>query len=61
MTMFMSCEETAKELGVTERTLRNWRYKGTGPSYRNIGRRVVYEPKDINEWVQNQRKVTTAP
>lgn len=61
MTMFMSCEETAKELGVTKRTLRNWRYKGTGPPYRFFGRRVMYETEDVIGWMKSQRKVTTTP
>jgi hypothetical protein len=39
------------ELDLTDRTLRDWRDKGTGPVYTRVGRRVFYMRRDIDAWL----------
>jgi len=52
----MTEEEAAKMLGKTTRTLGNWRSQGLGPRYLKIGKNVEYDPADIEEWRQSQRR-----
>jgi predicted DNA-binding transcriptional regulator AlpA len=40
--------------GVTVSTLSNWRYRGTGPKYIKIGRKVLYRRADLTEWLEKQ-------
>jgi hypothetical protein len=50
--------ETAKALGHTSRTLRNWRRKGEGPHYIKIGRKIFYSESALEIWL---RRIETEP
>lgn len=44
--------EAAVILGAKVQTLRNWRWKGEGPSYRKIGQRMVrYDRRDLDAFI----------
>jgi DNA-binding transcriptional MerR regulator len=47
--------EAAKELGVSVHALRQWRFKGRGPAYCKLGRRVVYHSADLEAFRQAHR------
>ena len=51
----MTSVEVADLLKVTARTVENWRLEGRGPRYIMLGRegvgRVVYNLRDVEEWV----------
>lgn len=49
-----SIEETARFLGVPEKTLYQWRHKRTGPPSHKIGRHVRYFPEAVLNWVREQ-------
>jgi hypothetical protein len=40
-------------LQVPEKTLRDWRYKGYGPPWIKMGKRVRYEPGAVVAWVES--------
>jgi hypothetical protein len=43
----------ANLLGVSNRTMQTWRYRGTGPIYISIGRRCIrYRMADLNEYLE---------
>jgi hypothetical protein len=42
-------EATAKEIGVSVRTLRAWRRKGEGPPYAYFGRAIKYNKSALAE------------
>lgn len=48
--------EAAKLLGVTTRTLQNWRFRGVGPCYVKLGRAVRYKPQDIEDYIDQNRQ-----
>lgn len=50
-------EQVAEKLGVTEKTLNYWRYKGTGPRYLRVGKHVRYRWRDVEEWLRQQQAV----
>ena len=56
----LTTEEAAGILGVSRRTLEDWRLTGTGPDYVPIGRRTVrYRPQAIDRWLDaRERKIT---
>jgi excisionase family DNA binding protein len=56
----LTTEETAEILGVSVRTLEDWRSDGTGPDYVPLGRRTVrYRPQAIDRWLDTrERRIT---
>lgn len=49
--------EAADFLRLSPGTLRQWRYKGQGPTYQKLGSRVVYRLSDIVRLVENSSNV----
>ncbi|MFE7194975.1 helix-turn-helix transcriptional regulator [Microbacterium oxydans] len=51
----------ARRLGVTERTLAEWRVgpPATGPAYVRIGRGVRYRPEAVDAWLLTQEHSST--
>ena len=47
--------QAAKFLGLSVQTLRNWRSFRKGPAYLKLGRRVVYQVKDLNRYLDSHR------
>ncbi len=48
-------KQAAKYLGLAPQTLANFRFQGKGPAYCKLGRRVLYQLKDLNEYVEGNR------
>ena len=53
---FITEEEAAKLLRVSQRSMQRWRHKEEGPNFPHIraGRRVLYERSALIEWVRKQ-------
>lgn len=66
--LFVSTDGAALLLGTDERgrplisskTLERWRVEGRGPSFRKLGRRVVYSRDDLLAWAEQQRRTSTS-
>ena len=52
---YLTEDELAKELGVTRKTIRNWRALGEAPLLTRIGRKIFYARADVRKWLQSQR------
>lgn len=54
-------ETLAKRLGVTERTLAEWRVSppSTGPAYLRVGRGIRYRPEMVDSWLLSQEHAST--
>lgn len=50
----------AERLGVTEGCLARWRLSGEGPRFIRAGRRIVYDPRDVQEWLDERRVSSTS-
>ncbi|AHW64793.1 Hypothetical protein CGLY_11740 [Corynebacterium glyciniphilum AJ 3170] len=47
--------EAARVIGVTPKTLSNWRGRGKGPSYVRVGQRgIFYRIEDLDAWLSSQ-------
>jgi predicted DNA-binding transcriptional regulator AlpA len=44
----------ARIVGLSESTLAKLRLNGNGPVYCKLGRRVVYRPVDLDQWLQSR-------
>ena len=50
---YVTAEEAARLLGLTSKTLANWRSNGDGPRfYRPSPKLVLYAVEDLNAWVE---------
>jgi DNA-binding transcriptional MerR regulator len=53
---YLSEEKFAAELGVSIRTLRNWRQQRYGPPFVTIGKKIVYGKSSGLAWLQSQER-----
>lgn len=48
-------KHTAEILGIALKTLDTWRYRGQGPPYLVLVRRVRYEPAAVRAWLASRK------
>lgn len=48
---FLTRQEVAEWLQISEQTLRCWATSGKGPKFVKVGGRVRYKTTDVREWV----------
>lgn len=56
-TLVVTSSETARLLGVSAKTLSNWRSQGRGPRYLRLGAAhggVRYRRSDLEAWIDEQ-------
>lgn len=51
--------EAAGFLGVKSQTLQNWRQAGSAPPFYRIGAKIIYDLRELQEWMA-ERRVETA-
>lgn len=57
----ISAAKAAEYLGISQKTLANWRCSGTrGLQYVQVGSRIVYRQSDLDEFILNSRKSSTS-
>ena len=49
---YLNTDQAAEYLGVSSATLIDWRIKELGPIYSKSVRKVIYDVRDIDEWVE---------
>jgi predicted DNA-binding transcriptional regulator AlpA len=49
-TRWLDTPNAAERLGLSVGTLQTYRWMGTGPEFRKIGRRVVYAAAALDTW-----------
>ena len=54
---YLTTEELAQELRTTPETCRYWRHIGKGPDSFKVGKRVLYDRGDVDDWIAKQREV----
>ncbi len=56
----MRTSEAASYCGSTSSTFEKLRLYGGGPRYVKLGRRVVYDPADLDAWLDANRRTSTS-
>jgi hypothetical protein len=51
--------ELADRWGLSPRTLENWRWRGEGPPFVKVGRKVVYRLVDVEAYEREQLRTNT--
>lgn len=59
-THLLTTAQAAAYLGISVRTLQDWRYKRTGPVFIRRGRIVRYSPAALNAWMTRNEVQTSA-
>lgn len=54
-TRYLDEKAVSELIGIAVQTLRNWRFRGTGPPYCKIGRSVRYLLSDIIAFMESKR------
>ena len=61
-TDLLTTTQAAEYVGLSPRTLERHRVTGEGPRYLKVGRRVLYRPADLDEWLADKvRRSTSDP
>lgn len=45
--------------GTNRQTWAQHRYRGTGPKFFKVGRKVYYRPEDVAAWIENSLQTRT--
>lgn len=56
----LNTKDAAPRAGVSPGTLENWRTQGVGPKFIKAGKRVLYDPADIEAWKEANRFQSTS-
>ena len=56
----LDTKQLAEQLGVESNTLEKWRLKGLGPPHYRLERRVVYDPRDVAQWLAERKCASTS-
>lgn len=56
--VLLTVDEAAQHLRRTSATLRWWRHAGTGPRSFSLGRRVFYDLRDLEAWIDQEQART---
>lgn len=57
---FLRTPQAGEYLGLSSRTLEKHRTYGTGPVYRKLGGRVVYDLDDLCRWADSGLRASTS-
>ena len=52
--------EAARRLSLSVKTLRRWRWAGTGPAFYKIGAAVRYDQADLEAFIEASRRTSTS-
>lgn len=53
-------DQASAFIGAEPKTLANWRCQGIGPAFIRVGRKIVYDPADIEAWKASNRFQSTS-
>lgn len=56
MKRLLKTKEAAEYLGLSVRTLENWRYQGRGPALTHLDRAIRYDIRDLDAWIEDHKK-----
>jgi predicted site-specific integrase-resolvase len=57
---FLTPDQVAERYQISPDSLKEWRYKGVGPKYLRIGKRVRYREADLERWEQEREAANRA-
>ena len=58
-TEYVTTTEVAERCRTSPETVRYWRHIGYGPASFKVGRRVLYDERDVTTWLESLRAEQT--
>ena len=58
--VLLTQQKVAEILGIRAATLEKWRVSGRGPRFRKVGALVRYDQRDLEQYLDNARRSSTA-
>jgi hypothetical protein len=58
--VYLNCDEAGAHLKLSPRTLEKLRTLGGGPTFRKLGRRVMYARADLDAWADSRACESTS-
>lgn len=60
METHLSPDQVAEKLpGITRGQLAQWRFAGTGPRYKKVGKKILYAESDLIAWLNAAARTQT--
>ena len=56
----MTPKVLSERIAVGEGCLAKWRITGEGPAFVRVGRRIAYDPRDVQQWLDARRVNSTS-
>lgn len=56
----LTTREAAARLGLSTTTLEIWRWRGTGPKFRKLGKAVRYTKEDLDAFIEAATRTNTS-
>jgi excisionase family DNA binding protein len=56
----LSVQDAAVHVGLSRQTMAKLRVYGGGPPFLKLGRRVLYDPSDLDQWLASHRRKSTS-
>lgn len=56
---YLNTQQAATYVGLSPCTLNRMRVTGEGPLYAKAGRRVLYDPSDLDRWIDDRKRTFT--
>lgn len=60
MRRLLNERQASERLGLSYRTLQQWRVRGTGPAFLKLGHAVRYDADILDDWLSNQVHSSTS-
>lgn len=51
---FLSSKEAAQKIGISHKTLANWRTIGKGPYFIKVGWAILYPPDSVDKFIKER-------
>ena len=61
MSRYLTTPEVAQLCRTSAETVRYWRHIGQGPASFKVGRRVLYDERDVTTWLESLRAEQNGP
>ena len=59
-TQLLDTDQVAKALGISKQTLAVMRIAGTSPVFVKVGRRVLFDPADVSDFIASHKHSRTS-
>jgi predicted DNA-binding transcriptional regulator AlpA len=56
----LTVKETAEYVRLAKGTLDQMRSTGRGPRYSKLGRKIIYDTRDLDQWIEDHKQISTA-